>query len=148
MGKKITATEPLGWDDPLPEQPTNRWRCWRDTPRLKECVCATMPPPKRVQTEIHAVSDASQRAIRAAVYLRLFNVRSEIAISPVFGQTRVAPINPVSIPRLELCGAVLAVQAAEKVVKELDMTVAEVVFYTDSKVVLGYIRNESRRFYV
>ncbi|KAL9976365.1 hypothetical protein ACROYT_G013660 [Oculina patagonica] len=54
----------------------------------------------------------------------------------------------MSIPRLELCGAVLAAQAVDKVAKELDMAVSEVVFYTDSKVVLGYIRNESRRFYV
>ena len=82
------------------------------------------------------------------MYLRLFNVRNEIAVSLVFGQTRVALINPVSIPRLELCGTVLAVQAADKVVNELDVTVAEVVFYTNSKVVLGYICNESRRFYV
>jgi len=36
----------------------------------------------------------------------------------------------------------------DKVVKELDVTVAEVVFYTDSKVVLGYIGNERRRLYV
>ena len=153
MGKKITATEPLGWDDPLPEQPANRWQCWRDTlPDLKNVSVQRCYHPKGfgpvTRAEIHAFSDASQRAIGAAVYLRLFNVRNEIAVSLVFGQTRVAPINPVSIPRLELCGAVLAVQAADKVVKELDVTVAEVVFYTDSKVVLGYIRNESRRFYV
>lgn len=71
-----------------------------------------------------------------------------MAVSLVFGQAKVTPINPVSVPRLELCGAVLAAQAVDKVVKELDMAVSEMVFYTDSKVVLGYIRNESRRFYV
>lgn len=69
--------------------------------------------------------------------LRLFNARQEVAISLVFGQAKVAPINPVSIPCLELCGAILAAQAVEKVVKELDMPVSEMVFYSDSKVVLG-----------
>ena len=89
----------------------------------------------------HAFSDTSQRAIRAAVCLRLFNTKNEVAVSLVFGQVKVVLINPVSIPRLELCGAVLAVQAVDKIVKELDMAISEVVFYTDSKVVLGYIRN-------
>ena len=31
--------------------------------------------------------------------------------------------------------------------KEVDMEVDEVVFYTDSKIVLGYIQKKSRRFY-
>ena len=153
MGRKTTVAEPLGWDDPLPEQLANRWRCWRDTlPDLEKASAQRCYHPKEfgpvTRAEIHAFSDASQRATGAAVYLRLFNVRNEIAISLLFGQTRVAPNNPVSIPWLELCGAVLAVRAVDKVVKELDVAVAEVVFYTDSKVVLGYIRNDSRRFYV
>ncbi|XP_078364035.1 uncharacterized protein LOC144648306 [Oculina patagonica] len=153
MGKNTTATAPLGWDDPLPEGPANRWRSWRDAlPDLEKVHVRRCYHPREfgpiTRAEIHAFSDASQRAIGVAVYLRLFNARQEVAVSLVFGQAKVAPINPVSIPRLELCGAVLAAQAVDKVAKELDMAVSEVVFYTDSQVVLGYIRNESRRFYV
>ena len=100
------------------------------------------------RAEIHVFSDASQQAIEAAVYLRSFNIKNEVAVSLGFGQTKVGQINPVSILQLELCGAVLAVQAVNKIVQELDMAMSEVVFYTDSKVVLGYIWSESRRFYV
>ena len=32
--------------------------------------------------------------------------------------------------------------------KELDVEVNKEIYYSDSKVVLGYIQNESRRFYV
>lgn len=34
------------------------------------------------------------------------------------------------------------------ILKELDVNVNEEIYYPDSKVVLGYIRNDSRRFYL
>ena len=59
-----------------------------------------------------------------------------------------APLNPTTIPRLELCGAVLSSQSVKTLLRELSVPVHEAVFYTDSKVALGYIQNDSRRFYV
>ncbi len=49
---------------------------------------------------------------------------------------------------LELCGAVLAVEMAEHILDELDHKPNAVKFYCDSKVVLGYIYNQSRCFFV
>ena len=59
-----------------------------------------------------------------------------------------APLQPTTIPRLELCSAVLSSQSVKKLLEELSLPIHEVVFYTDSKVALGYIQNDSRRFYV
>lgn len=101
-----------------------------------------------VRREIHAFSDESEGAIGAAVYLRQVNDRGEYCTALLFGQSRVAPVQITSIPRLELCAAVLAAQAVDKIIKEIDIEIDEITFYTDSKVVLGYIQNESRRFYV
>ncbi|XP_064478419.1 uncharacterized protein LOC135391824 [Ornithodoros turicata] len=66
----------------------------------------------------------------------------------VFGKAKLAPRPEQTIPRLELCAAVLAVDIAELVVSEIDAHIDDIKFYTDSKVVLGYIFNQSRRFYV
>ena len=63
-------------------------------------------------------------------------------------QAKVAPINPTSIPQLELCGAVLAVRAVDRITKEIDMEISQTLFYMDSTVVLCYICNESRRFHI
>ncbi|XP_055838373.1 uncharacterized protein LOC129906582 [Episyrphus balteatus] len=52
-------------------------------------------------------SDASQKAYSAAVYIRSVSERGEIEVQLVAGKTRVAPVKQLTIPRLELCGALL-----------------------------------------
>lgn len=153
MGKKKTSTVCLGWDDPLPEELASGWQRWKTAlPDLQNVSIPRCFHPVQfsptTRAEIHAFSDASQRAIGVAVYLRLFNPKGEVCVSLVFGQAKVAPINPISVPRLELCGAVLAVQAVDRITKEIDIVISDTVFYTDSKVVLRYICNESRRFHI
>ena len=69
-------------------------------------------------------------------------------MSLVFAKTRVAPIKPVTIPRLELSAAVLAVKVSQTLDKELGYSNVKHVFWCDSKVVLGYIANTNKRFHV
>lgn len=66
----------------------------------------------------------------------------------MFGQSNGAPLQTTSIPCLELCGAVLATQALTRILKEIDIQIDDIRFYTDLKAALGYIKNKSRRFYV
>ncbi|CAB3994438.1 tubulin polyglutamylase TTLL1 [Paramuricea clavata] len=101
-----------------------------------------------VRNEIHAFSDASKEAVGVAAYLKQLNQKGEVSVSLVFGQAKVAPIRPTSIPRLELCAAVLSTKAVKKLRTELDLKIDNVKFYTDSKVVLGYITKDACRFRV
>ncbi|XP_036007852.1 uncharacterized protein LOC118567265 [Fundulus heteroclitus] len=64
------------------------------------------------------------------------------------GKAKLAPIPELTIPRLELCAAVLAVEMSELLTEELKIKIDRTTFYTDSKVVLGYINNQHRRFHV
>ena len=54
----------------------------------------------------------------------------------------------MSIPRLVLCSEILVTQDKMMNRRELDIEIDEEIYYSDSKVVLGYIQNESRGFYV
>ncbi|XP_060071093.1 uncharacterized protein LOC132551006 [Ylistrum balloti] len=63
-------------------------------------------------------------------------------------KSKVAPKHGHTIPRLELCAAVTAVELAEAVSDALEFALQEIKFYSDSKVVLGYIQNRVRRFSV
>lgn len=81
-------------------------------------------------------------------YLKTTDEDGQISIGFILGKARLAPQAEPTIPRLELCAAVLAVEMAELIVREMDFQLDAVTFYCDSKVVLGYIHNESKRFYV
>ncbi|XP_065815784.1 uncharacterized protein [Labrus bergylta] len=98
--------------------------------------------------ELHVFSDASVKAIAAVAYLKVIRSNGECHVGFVLGKAKLAPSSAHTIPRLELSAAVLAVEMAELVAGKLDISVDTIQFYTDSKVVLGYIYNQTRRFYV
>ena len=56
------------------------------------------------------------------------------------GKARVTPLKPVMIPRLELMAALLSVRVSVSLQEELEYDQITEVFYTDSQVVLGYIK--------
>ena len=149
MGKKANNNDPLGWDDPLPENMNQRWSRWRDAlPNLEKVVFPRCYHPKGFGTvkrrKIHAFSDASKDAIGTAVYLREINSEGDISVSLLFGRSKIAPTHSTSILRLELCSTVLATKALKMIHRDLDIKVDEEIYYSDSKVVLGYIQNESK----
>ncbi|KAL0196747.1 hypothetical protein M9458_005287, partial [Cirrhinus mrigala] len=62
-------------------------------------------------------------------------------------KARVAPLKQLTIPRLELAAAVLAVRVNTMLLKELQLPLQRSFFWTDSTTVLKYIFNETKRFY-
>ena len=60
----------------------------------------------------------------------------------------VAPLEPVTVPCLELTAAVVSVKTSAQLQRELDYEGVGDIFWTDSKVVLSYIANETRRFHI
>ena len=147
------TTEACSWDTPLPEENQEKWEAWRHS--LQELENLHIPRTytsksltKMQRTELCVFSDASTKAIAAVAYLRTFDNDGLIEVGFIFGKAKLAPLSQPTIPRLELCAAVLAVEIAELILDEIDLKPDAVNFYCDSKVVLGYIYNETKRFYV
>ena len=81
-------------------------------------------------------------------YLREFNKDGVVSLSLLFRWSKMAPSHMMSIPRLVLCSEIPVTQGKMMNRTELDIEIDEEIYYSDSKVVLGYIQNESRGFYV
>ena len=64
------------------------------------------------------------------------------------GNTRVAPLKYIIIPRMALVAATLSVNIFVIIRKEFQIPITREVFWTDSEAVLGYIRSQSRKFEV
>ena len=101
-----------------------------------------------VRTELHHFSDASVKGYGKCSYVRMIDEQQRIHCTLVMGKSRVAPLKPVTVPRLELTAAVCSVRISQQLRRELSYHIDQEYFWTDSKVVLGYISNESRRFHV
>lgn len=96
--------------------------------------------------ELCVFSNASSVAISAVAYLRAVDNEGQIPVRFCMAKSRLAPRHSRTVPRLELCAAVFAVELANMLVDERDVEIHNVKFYTDSRVVLGYIYNTNRRF--
>ena len=93
------------------------------------------------------MSDASTCGYGQCSYLRLEDESGKVHVSFVMGKARVTPKKTVSIPILELAAATISVNIGDLLKNELEHEDIKDHYWTDSKVVLGFISNESRRFH-
>ena len=132
------------WDDPLPSSYQANWEEWRRSLQsLQGLTFPRMYVPTSLDlvdhTEVLVFSDVSEKATAAAAYLRVIDSTGSSHVGFIMGKSKLAPPKGPTIPRLELCGAVLATEVAEIVLEHLDIVFTTVRYYTDSKVGLGYI---------
>ena len=140
----------LDWDDEVPDDLLERALCWiravEDLKKLKVKRCKKPSGTTKSGTfELHTFSDASEVGYGAVVYAR-YRVGQQVQVSFLFGKSRVAPIQFVSVPRLELTAAVIACRCYRFIVEELDITPEASFFWTDSQTVLKYLENTSTRY--
>ena len=106
------------------------------------------PPRSRklIDGNLHHFSDASQEGYGQVSYLRLVDEDGHIHCNLVIAKSRVTPLKFLSIPRLELTAAALSIKVSLILNKERTISTSIRKFYwTDSKVVLGYVRNEANK---
>ncbi|GFT46082.1 integrase catalytic domain-containing protein [Trichonephila clavipes] len=91
------------------------------------------------EVQIHTFSDVS-KSIWSSRLLES-QVQDRVSVDLVTSKSRVAPLKRLSLPRLELMGALLAARLAKEVKKILDQKCStRAFFWTDSHVTLHWIK--------
>ncbi|KMQ83402.1 hypothetical protein RF55_20138, partial [Lasius niger] len=131
----------LDWDEALP--PTLQTRWLRLASSLPGLDGLSIPRWTGISShlELHGFSDASERAYAAAVYVRGTGLSGAWRSSLLVAKTKVAPAKPVSIPRLELCGALLAARLLLRTATGLGLAASDLYAWTDARVVLAWLRS-------
>ena len=100
---------------------------------------------ERDKTELHVFADASEDTMCAAAYLRSQPKEYSADLAFVIENCRVAPMRHLSIKRLELQAAVMALRLKEQIVKEHEMKINSCSFWSDSTTVLQWIHSSHRQ---
>lgn len=137
------------WDDPLPEVYRDSFEDWKAAVRTEKSLdiprCFSPNNDPGTIREYHVFSDASEIAIGSVVYLKCVPRSGPAVITFVCASSKLAPKAAVSMPRLELCAALLSAELLKSVLKDAPI-VDRSYLYSDSMITLGYIRNTTKCF--
>ena len=102
---------------------------------------------KRRSYELHHFADASTFGYGNCSYLRIKDENNQVNVALVIGKSRVASTKITTIPKLELTATLVSAKVGTKFREELCYPNLREFFWIDSKVVLGCIKNEAKRFH-
>ncbi|GBO34193.1 hypothetical protein AVEN_265269-1 [Araneus ventricosus] len=126
---------------PLTEKKWKRW-C-EELPLLENIKIPRLVLDSTLDEDIvdlHSFCDANKKVYSAAIYLKS-RTRNGISVKLVTSKNRVAPLNGVTLPRLELLGALIAARLTSKVGKIVNSKRSCVKYHwTDSKIVIFWIK--------
>ncbi|MCP4991708.1 MAG: hypothetical protein GY928_38295, partial [Colwellia sp.] len=126
------------WDQLIPQDLVETWQSLLTDLQ----ACCTIEYPRRVAdnrvVELHAFSDASNSAYGAAVYFCCEGI-SRL----VMAKAKVAPIKPVTIPKLELTALLLAARMTTFITDAYQgiLEIAKVHLWCDSQIALCWLHS-------
>ena len=116
------------WEDNLPDDVSKKFLEWaKELPKLSEITtprCYFRGTMESVELQVFGHS--SRDVFSAVAFLRArvsSNEGTEIQLAFAFGKTRVAPLKPLTIPKLELQAAPLAARLKDEIQQALTLQV-------------------------
>ena len=153
----LTCDKRYGWDEVISDEELEEFQEWA----LSLLLLETMKVPRWIgspalgkitSTQLHFCSDASDTAYGACAYIRKADEAGNIHAALVAAKSRVTPLKHQcefdingSMPKMEFCAGVVAVQLFIFLISELGLEFDEVWFWCDSTCVIRWVRNRTTR---
>ncbi|XP_068749030.1 uncharacterized protein [Montipora capricornis] len=142
--------EARDWDELLPTPHQREWTRWfrelEDFELVKITRCLKNPSPEVEELSIHTLSDASENAYTAVVYARHVYEDGNITTRLIMSKSRLVPLKAVSIPRLEVLGALIGLRLTRQVCSALKIPTNGVTYWVDSMNVGYSIQGQSGEY--
>ena len=140
----------IAWDDELPESLKTKWEWWFNElaklQQIKVPRCLKESTRAILEISLHTFTDASQKAYTANVYARHEYEDGTVSCRLITSKTRLAPLKAMSIPRLELMGALIGVRLTRQVCESMEIDSKSTTFWIDSLNVGYWIKGHSRQY--
>lgn len=139
------------WDEPVPPLLHSKWEQFKsqltqlNSLNVNRCVKFNNSSQ---HLQLHGFCDASQQAYGACVYIRSYVGNDKYRVELLCSKTRVAPFKVISLPRLELCAALLLAQLIDKVRTSVELSNVKQFLWSDSTVTLHWIASSSKKWAV
>lgn len=137
----------IEWDESLPTSLYTEWIRIRD----KINLLSNLDVPRHVmlleptEIELHGFCDASENAYGCCVYIRSIDSHGACKVRLLCAKSRVAPLKKLTLPRLELCGAVLLAHLVKEITKTIDINFHKQVYWCDSTITIYWIRTSPNK---
>ncbi|XP_008190090.1 uncharacterized protein LOC103311953 [Acyrthosiphon pisum] len=133
------------WDEPLPPAIAKEWQQfldmlgWLTEIRIPRCIGGSIG----IEYSLCGFCDASERGYAAVLYLRVTDPSQKVNVYLLGAKTKLTSLKPTTIPRLELCGAVLLASWLSRMhrILEAHMKISGVYAWSDSTIVLSWLLN-------
>ena len=141
--------EKMDWDTTLEQKFVTLHQQWRleltslghiSIPRCYFTLMAS------TSTQLHGFSDASETAYASAVYIRSTYPDGNAVVRIVVAKTKVAPLNQVTLTRLELCAAEMLSELLKTVMESLEIPSKDVFAWCDNTTVIAWLRSPPSNF--
>ncbi|XP_059047425.1 uncharacterized protein LOC131842876 [Achroia grisella] len=149
--QRVWSTE-IGWNDTVPQEIQEEWKLLRDD--LDNINYLEIPRwigTTETDIEIHGFCDASEKAYACVIYAKTRHEFQQTTIQLIAAKTKLAPAKKkLTLPRLELCGALLLTKLVAKVLQTfaINKIHAQTYAWTDSMVVIGWLHGNPSRWNV
>lgn len=94
--------------------------------------------------EVHGFSDASAKAYAAAIYIKA-TTDDQIVVNLLCSKTKVAPLKTISLPRLELMGAVMLAKMINHLKPIWKFPNITYHYWSDSQITLAWIKDDPQK---